>query len=341
MTTKKVFAIGLLLIAYTGALSAQDIGQDAVLELSQEKESTSFFQIQAVAGEDKFYIWDNHAQDTSSEWAIAINERIFHLKANKWELMTKMSASRYFLSYPDSDFGIEQVLEFTEDRRKGSLKLVFINQSGAEIKIQPTLILDTYLGENTDKPFLISDGSAVSTITEFDEGLIPEWITTAQANDGIGVTFSFDADSMPEKVIMANYYELVANPLDFVVKENRSFITIHRQKEFDSALLIRFKQVHLSTNERVEFVLKFSLGVGAIFDTSLIAESQSILLQDGKGVSKQQSILDRLLSIDAIIESIDDKLEPDMAMINEEEITSIETMTEEEENLRREYGNSE
>ncbi len=345
MTTKMAFVNCLLLIACLGTLSAQDSNKDATFELSQDKKSTSFFQIQAVTGEDRIPIWDNHPQETSSRWSISINGKFFNLRANKWESNTKIGASRCSITYPDSDFDIEQVLEFSEDRKKGSLKLVFTNRFDSKIQIQPTLVLDTYLGENTDKPFLLPDGSVFTTITEFNGILVPEWIATAQANDGIGVTFGFDAGSMPEKVIMANYFELISNPMDFVAKKNRTFTTIHREQESDSALLIGFKEVHLNANERADFVLKFQLGVGDIFTsmntTSRNTESESIQLQDNIGVANPQSILDRLRSIDSIlesIESIDDRLE--QAMINEEEITSIETMIEEEENLRRQYGKS-
>ena len=249
-----VLAVPAVLAAGTEARAADS---SAVLEL-EDAAGASFLKTAAVQDDEFTSLWDRDV--LSSGWLLGFSGKA-HLPAEDgWERQEQRTERGGTLRYSIPDFTLNQELILSAGGRHALLKVQFTNNGRRRIRLRPELLLDTNLGEYNGVPFLLPDGSAVTSETVREGDKVPEWIKSEYAAGGPSLVLSFDGITAdrPQRVVMANWMRLKEKRRNAGVREGRSFDYLPFS-ENDSALLIQYDERALRPGQSMKLNLVFGL----------------------------------------------------------------------------------
>ncbi|GEM_PF-1675459 len=218
---------------------------------------------------------------------------IYIKKFNSYSLFYSIpSSSKILIKYDNFQYLLEStgsvIQDFTVENNsltfKWGTKFLSLTQTinfiklddlnvGVEVKIEVTnldvkghfvgigILFDTYFGENYNKPFQISNLGIIDTEQYFKKSSIPMSIYSLDNpnNPVVGLIFYPKKTGMtiPDKIIIANYDELLNNFWNFSFMKGRSFSSTY--KRLDAAVGYVFDESFINNNQAksVSFVLGF------------------------------------------------------------------------------------
>lgn len=330
-TKTKILIILTIILALHSPLIAQNIGNETKLELLSRGE-LSFFDVQSINETSKILLWNRDRN--SSHWMFIVNGVHYKIESTAWKQET---AQRRFAEV--GDFTIVQELHLFTDEPYGLIKLSITNNSNKTVKIKPALLLDTYLGESTSIPFLLSNGDRISSETEIKPPSIPNWIKMTQGARSATLTLVFDnamGANEPERIIMANYSLIKELGQRFVTVPRRTFTTLGTTYN-NSAMLLEYEEKRTLRGKSYIVYLQFGIDQHIPNEVFLINELAELPEVDiSYNASVRQGRLDKIneliLTIDALLE--------DEPGITEEAVEKIKARVREQEKLWAEHENS-
>ncbi len=335
----------------TASLFAQNASDSRILNLFDDTVKAAFFNVYAEQNGEEILLWDNQSRDSTSKWLISIDGKIVKFKKSNWNKIMKENENKYSLSYNEPEFEMEQVLVFQDDRQNGSIKMIFTNNSDSSVNLRSSILLDTYIGEESNVPFRVSDDIPVTTETEFLDQNVPEWISMSDGGNGISlfIGFNLDLPVTPKRLVLANYYRLNSQGFNHRVINTRNFDNIHYKGQIDSAILTEYKSVDVPVGRSVEFEFFFGFEKTRVknkipvsntipkpqSEPDTIPEAQSNT--EAQELQLEKNILyERQQIIDALLEEINALIQ-NQSELTEESVRVIESRVHEQEQLRREY----
>lgn len=175
------------------------------------------------------------------------------------------------------------------------------------------ILFDTYLGENYNKPFQISNLGIVDSEQYFTKSSIPLNIFSLDNpnNPVVGVVFypRRTGITTPDKIIIANYDELINNFWNFSYVKGRSFSSTY--KRLDAAIGYVYDESFINTNQIRE--ISYILGFYPIKSASK-TETEQTEKKDEKSEKVNPSDVDSKMNelkayLEQQIKTLNDKIE--------------------------------
>ena len=336
MRIKLICAV-LIILRPLATAYAEDLDSGVVLTLNPRVES-SFLKTDAVLREGIRSLWDK--DDLSSGWILSIDGVAYTPADAGWVRRERRIERGHLLRYSNPTFTMDQELTLSRERRHALLLFRLTNNSEKTVSVEPSLLLDTSLGETTGVPFQLPDGSAVVAETEKIDNQVPGWIKSEHDRVSPSLIISFDGATAdrPRRIVMASWIRLKQNGPLLVVKEGRSFSYLPFS-ENDSAVLMQYDERRVAPGSIMELAVVFGLEnyrAGTVDFDSVLKPGVEVVPENLK--LREYTIRERLRGIDANIDAIDSLLNNE-SRINADTVAEVETKVNKQEKLRAEYEN--
>jgi hypothetical protein len=337
MKTRLNNAIGGLMLSFLflGFISGVE-GYSLAVE---EKDNESFFSISAISVEgSKYPLWDR--DPLSSGWILNINGSSISPSDNGWKRDYRISGGAHSLQYSNRTFSFEQSASVSTAGDHVLITVRFTNNSTESVKIAPTLLLDTSLGEITGLPFHLPDGTFISKEHVYEGSEIPDWLKTEKSSDTPALTVIIDgrAATRPESLTLANWLRLKQEGSSFVPVDERDFSYLPFS-ERDSAILLRYAEKNVGSGDSLEIELVFGLDAnppdsGAYLKT----DSLSVRTDVENTRLREYTLRQRLEDVRSVLDALDNLID-NSGVVTREAILDIDGRAANQERLRAEYEN--
>ena len=300
----------------------------------------AFFTVSAVSADNdqRYSLWDDDSN--SSSWILDINGVFVAPMENGWIRDYHKSGEVYKLQYSNRSYSFENEAVVSSSGSYLLFTAIFTNNSSEQLKFAPRLLLDTSLGEETGLPFVLPDGSFITTERYYEGSKIPEWIGSIRSS-GVPALYIFMEKGIgdrPQSVIMSNWLRLKQSTEDFIVEEGRRFDNLPFS-EADSALMLKFSGKKLQPGETMTVRIILGLNPNQPGPEAFISPvSDSVDFEKEQFRLREYTLKERLTEVDTALDKINNLLE-DESLISDEAVLDIELSTANQEKLRAEYEN--
>lgn len=209
----------------------------------------------SISDDEQALLWSKNP--LSSHWYFSINNIIHVPSEDGWLREEFKDEYSHRITYTMRAYFIEQVLLFDEQRQMGTVLMRFSNNSGRSINLQPSLLLDTNLGEEGNVHFTLSNGERISGETILAGSDIPEWIESAGQDLSLKIFSRVENVVNPIRILMANWLRLQEEGPAISSVSSRSFDKAPLSKN-DSAILFTYKEIPIASKENYEINFVFS-----------------------------------------------------------------------------------
>ncbi len=303
----------------------------------------AFYTVSAVSAvstdkEQHFPLWDGDSN--SSSWILDINGVFVAPLENGWIREYRNSREVYKLQYSNRYYSFENEAVVSTSGNYVLFSAIFTNNSSERVQFAPMLLLDTSLGEETGLPFVIPDGSFITTERYYEGSKIPEWIGSIRSSDVPALYIFLDKGlgNRPQSVIMSNWLRLKQSTEDFIHQEGRSFDNLPFS-EADSALMLRFNGKKMQPGEAMTVKLILGLNPNQPGPEAFISSvSDTVDSENEQFRLREYTLKQRLTEVDTALDKINNLLENE-SLISDEAILDIKLSTANQEKLRAEYEN--
>ncbi|MCG8454492.1 MAG: hypothetical protein MI717_15070 [Spirochaetales bacterium] len=283
-------------------------------------------------------LWDE--DETSTGWILTIDQEDQTPAIDGWTRGEGSGEDSQRILWRKRSFAFVQDAIISVDMRHVRITARFENSSSSTVRVQPSLLVDTVLGEATGLPFLLEDGTYISSETRLSGSQIPLWLKSRRDVESPALTFLFTGEeggTLPQEVIIANWLRLKEEGREFEVEAGRSFDALPLS-ENDSAVKLRFAPEAIPAGQSREWVVVLGLDERPFpggFDR-LEGDGGQAAVENAR--LRSYTLRQRLRDLDAVIDSIDELLDNEDA-ITTETVADIENRLDRQEQLRTEYEN--
>jgi len=287
---------------------------------------------------DRYALWDEDAD--SSGWVLNINGNPVTPSENRWNRDYRDTESGYRLTYSDRLYTFETKINIYRDAGFFLMTATFTNNSDEKVEFEPSLLLDTSLGESTGLPFKLPDGSFITGEKRFEDSDIPAWIGSIRSQEvpALYIFPTVNTGDRPLALIAANWLRLKESGPDYEYEEGRSFDNPPFSED-DSAVLIRYRGKMLGPGE--SRVVAITMGLGAELPESESfesLESAAPILESERFRLREYTLIQRLRGVQAVLDELDYLLNNTEGISNDA-VSDLEDRTSDQEMLRGEYEN--
>ncbi|MFN3411651.1 MAG: hypothetical protein ACK4YF_05795 [Exilispira sp.] len=224
-----------------------------------------------------------------------------------------LKGNTLFFHWATKFLSLTQTIEFIKIDEFNTGIQVKIEVTNLDIKghfIAIGLIFDTYFGENYNKPFQISNLGIIDSEQYFVKSSIPLNIFSLDNpnNPVVGLVFYPRRAGItpPDKVIIANYDELLNNFWNFTYVRGRSFNSTY--KRLDAAVGYIYDESFVNSNQvkSVSYILGFY---------PLYSSSVPVKIEQGKNDETSEKVYPE--DVDSKINELKNYLEQQIKTLNE------------------------
>ena len=294
---------------------------------------------QSINGNESENLLDNDSG--SSGWIFLLNgKETISPFDDGWTRKMYLDGNKKVIKYNNRFFDLTMTSVISDSGLYVLITTEFLNNSGDSVKIEPALLLDTFLGEATGIHFVTSSGTLIQQEIMFEKSDIPDWISSQKdkISPSLTVFFKSDFSDKPENVIAANWLMLKQSGFNFKYMENRNFDNLPFSTN-DSAMLIKYSEHQVKKGE--SFKIKVLFGINPALPDSRIFGDQS---EDKKTDIQAQNIKlkrftleRRLVELNSLIDRIDLLFKEEF--IDKTAVGEIQKQLDYQENLKAEYEN--
>jgi len=329
----------IFLLSFSSVVYSLDYEKSLISTDTEGDRAFPLIKAQSISGNEYENLLDN--DNGSSGW-IFLHDGKETLSPfdDGWTRKTYTDGKKKVIKYNNRFFDLTMTSEISDSGVYALVTTDFTNNSGDTVKIEPALLLDTFLGEPTGIHFVTGSGTLIQNEIQFDKSEIPDWISSQKdkVSPSLTIFFKSDFSEKPEKIIAANWLLLKQSGFNFEYEKNRSFDNLPFSAN-DSALFIRYSEHQLKKGE--SFKIKVLFGINSALPDSKAFSGSS---EENKADIQSQNIKlrkftleRRLAELNSLIDRIDLLLKEES--INETAAEEIQKQLEYQEKLKAEYEN--
>jgi hypothetical protein len=274
------------------------------------------------------------AEDPRTSYiSVSLDNRVYRLgDSGTFSLDTDISSDRAVFKWESSELRIRQEFRFITssdsslaDGIKMDITLTNISEKAVSAGIR--LLIDTYLGEDSNLHFITPETSGVSG----EKTVIPSaeqtyWVSkeNRQAKTGLRWEIYGSGVTPPDKVIFANWKRLTETPWEYETNTGRNFNLLPYSIN-DSAAAVYYNPSRLESGGSRSITAVFGNASGEGFALADDADSDAFnsLAAEESSEAGEHTLQGDLIALNDLIERINDLLESD-AEITQDQIEVLE-----------------